>query len=311
MNKMYLMVGVAGVGKSTYISKHLLKDNSDLFSSDTYRKLLYGGLKEGNKHNNEVFNALHKDLKHYLETGDNKTAIYDATNLSRKRRRGVYEEFKGYAKVTIIFMYKPLEVIIRQNENRTGDANVPQDAIKRMYNNLQIPRVGVDCDEVIVDSKHYFKENYLQSNTVAELADKVISPELAQELLENYTLHNSPYHKEDVNTHIELTIRNSIKSGLTEVALFHDLGKGLSKEFVSEDHARFIGHENIGAVYAFIALNAGRVVIDNDPIPEVIFHHMQANQNALEKPTRLDKLTEQELYMLKSFSEIDKKSRLL
>jgi len=82
-----VLVGISGSGKSTY-AKQLAKVNPDteIISTPTLRNKLFGNLIEGNKPDNKtrLFNIIDKLLKTNIK--NNKNTIYDATNLSRKRR---------------------------------------------------------------------------------------------------------------------------------------------------------------------------------------------------------------------------------
>ena len=81
-----ILVGVAGVGKDTYINNNKT-DNDLVLSSDDLRIEMFGNLTEGNKHNGEVFNEMNKRLNDNLNKYEN--IYYNATNLSRKKRKAL------------------------------------------------------------------------------------------------------------------------------------------------------------------------------------------------------------------------------
>ena len=81
MNKLVMLVGLPGSGKSTYAGK-LKKEGVIIHSSDRVREEL-GDVNDQSK-NEEVFRILHKRIKDDLKSG--KSVAYDATNLNRKRR---------------------------------------------------------------------------------------------------------------------------------------------------------------------------------------------------------------------------------
>ena len=89
--KCIVMVGVAASGKSYYANKIAEKENGVVFSSDALRGELYGD-ENDQSHNNEVFSELHRRIRNHLREG--KVAIYDATNLSMKRRMAFLQELK-------------------------------------------------------------------------------------------------------------------------------------------------------------------------------------------------------------------------
>lgn len=79
-----MMCGPAASSKS-YNAKLLAeKYNAKIFSSDNIREEIYGDVND-QSHNQKVFQILHKRVKEALRNGEN--AIYDATNLSMKRRK--------------------------------------------------------------------------------------------------------------------------------------------------------------------------------------------------------------------------------
>ena len=86
-----MMVGLPASGKST-IAHNLAKENNYIiFSSDELRVELYGDINDQN-HNHDLFIELHKRIKTALKEGNN--VIYDACNLSSKRRVAFLQELK-------------------------------------------------------------------------------------------------------------------------------------------------------------------------------------------------------------------------
>ena len=78
--KLTMLIGVSGVGKSTFAKQ--LKDAGEIdliISSDALRAELFGDENEQNR-NNELFNELHNRIRKALKEG--KRVGYDATNLS-------------------------------------------------------------------------------------------------------------------------------------------------------------------------------------------------------------------------------------
>ena len=54
--KVHILIGPAGVGKSTFIRENA--GEALILSSDAIREELYDSLSEGNKHNDKVFTTL-------------------------------------------------------------------------------------------------------------------------------------------------------------------------------------------------------------------------------------------------------------
>ena len=92
MTNFYMLVGLPGSGKSN-IAKKMKEENPkiQIFSSDELRKELWGN--ENTQGNNSVlFKELHNRIKFCLENGVD--CIYDATNISSKRRMAFLMDVK-------------------------------------------------------------------------------------------------------------------------------------------------------------------------------------------------------------------------
>ena len=91
MNICLVLVGISGSGKSTY-SDYLRRVGFEVFSSDEIRKELWGD-ENDQKNPSEVFNTLHRRILSALKEGKN--CVYDATNISAKKRAAFIRMVKG------------------------------------------------------------------------------------------------------------------------------------------------------------------------------------------------------------------------
>lgn len=313
MTVVKVLIGVAGVGKSTYIEQHKT-EKSLVLSSDTLRIELFGDLEAGNAPEAipVVFKTLHERMKEALLSKQYDTIFYDATNLSRKLRKGFYEQFKKYAEIEAIVLVKPLATILEQNSQRSGFAKVPENVIRRMYESLQVPRISVDCDkiEVIGDFEDFAKE-------IAMIKGMK---------------HDSPYHAEDVDTHIQMTIDGAkaqeysthyTKDEIVTLAELHDLGKGITKKpsqsrgvahdyfvEVHGSHSMFANHQYVGAVYSLVKFKDD-LSESKLKIVEAIYQHMKAHEGLTDKAIKTDKLDEDTVALIEDFSKIDSASRII
>lgn len=311
MTVIKVLIGVAGVGKSTYIEQHKT-EKSLVLSSDELRIELFGDLEAGNTPEAipVVFKTLHERMKEALLSKQYDTIFYDATNLNRKLRKGFYEQFKKYAEIEAIVLVKPLATILEQNAQRSGFAKVPESVIRRMYESLQVPRISVDCDkiEVIGDFEDFAKE-------IAMIKGMK---------------HDSPYHAEDVDTHIQMTIDGAkaqepstyyTKDEIVTLAELHDLGKGITKKpsnsrgvahdyfvEVHGSHSMFDNHANVGAMYALVKFKE-ELNKSNLKIIEAIYQHMNAHNGFSEKMIKKHKLDNSLLVLSNDFAKIDSNSR--
>ena len=311
MTVVKVLIGVAGVGKSTYIEQHKT-EKSLVLSSDELRIELFGYLEAGNAPEAipVVFKTLHERMKEALLSKQYDTIFYDATNLSRKLRKGFYEQFKKYAEIEAIVLVKPLATILEQNSQRSGFAKVPENVIRRMYESLQVPRISVDCDkiEVIGDFEDFAEEISMIKGMK----------------------HDSPYHAEDVDTHIQMTIAGAkaqeysthyTKDEIVTLAELHDLGKGITKKpsqsrgvahdyfvEVHGSHSMFDNHANVGAMYALVKFKE-ELNKSNLKIIEAIYQHMNAHNGFSEKMIKKHKLDNSLLVLSNDFAKIDSNSR--
>lgn len=291
------MVGAPGSGKST-IAKTLVKnlDKTVIVSSDEIRKELFGDLIQGNA--SEVFKVCHDRILFCVKNGYN--VIFDATNISRKKRTAFYRKMKKYAFVENYFVLEPLEKILEQNRQREGLERVPEDVIKRMYMSMDPPRVTVDCDSFVVHGN------------IKEFTD-----EIKENIQEK---HESPYHKETIIAHILACFQLADTDTLKEIALFHDLGKSVSRtaregtDFQKENglHMSYFGHEKVSCAY-YMLYNKDTIAEDKrqQDILEVINLHLLAHSEISQKVINKNHLTESVIDLLKRFAEIDNKCRMV
>ena len=131
----YIVAGIPGSGKSTWIKNRMNKTKDYWCSRDNIR---FGMLVEGEEYfakENEVFKEWIKNIQHAifnscLMGGD----IYiDATHLTPKARNKVLNQldFCGHGLTGVNFLVDIAECI-RRNNLRTGRAQVPETVIRNM-----------------------------------------------------------------------------------------------------------------------------------------------------------------------------------
>lgn len=309
MTQVNILVGVAGSGKSTFISNNI-KTNDVHLSSDNIRKELYGDLYQNDP--KKVFDLMKERLFNAID--QNVTNIwYDATNISRKNRRTLYNSIKQYknsVNVRIICIFASLPTILKQNNLRRGLAKVPENVIKRMYFNLEVPRLTVDCDEIVVINN---SKNILLEDLEYHYDDN----------------HYSPYHHETITQHIQWCIehaRQTHNQKLIEIAKYHDDGKFITQTDVENPdvasqlvinkygrHCQYIGHANVSAMYYLANNYANNSEINTDvlEITECIFQHMNAHNGISKKNILNNKLTPSILDLIEQFAKIDDLSRVV
>lgn len=142
-----MLVGLPGSGKSTYTYTDQNFDASfHIHSSDAIREELTGSASDQTI-NTKVFELLHKRVKEDLKKGI--SCVYDATNLSWKRRKAFLESLNGIDcwKYCLIFA-TPVHKCRARNAQR--DRVVPDEVINRMYKNFDIPWYNEGWDDIKV-----------------------------------------------------------------------------------------------------------------------------------------------------------------
>lgn len=83
MTKFFMCIGLPASGKSEQTKKLAVEYDAEVFSSDSLREEMFGDVNH-QADNDTLFKELHKRIRECLTSG--KSAIYDATNISYKRR---------------------------------------------------------------------------------------------------------------------------------------------------------------------------------------------------------------------------------
>lgn len=162
MKKLIIFVGIPGSGKSTMAEKLGIKSVSydgireeffgkaDIFYDEDFanRKIKRKHIDVSGKTeeelrklkericSNSVYATLNYRVKKALEDGED--IIIDATNVSKKKRIGLLNTFRGfYDSAEAYFFNIPFEVALSRNNSR--DRVVPEKVIKDMLDRLEMP----------------------------------------------------------------------------------------------------------------------------------------------------------------------------
>ena len=258
------MIGLPGSGKSHHAK--LLSDvhQAVIHSSDDLREELFGDVNECNK-NDKLFRELHKRIKKDLSEG--KSVIYDATNISYKKRRAFLQEINRYNCFKQCFLVAtPYEECLEYNKKR--DRKVPEHVIKKMYKSIQIPQhyEGWDKIDIIYNTDSEFDLQELFNDKTNGL---------------NYIHQDNPHHTLTIGEHCQKVsaVCEELKDdyALTMAALYHDIGKRFTKEFKNgkgetTEIAHYFQHHLVSAYMALFYLRESYDVLD---IVNYIQWHMQ------------------------------------
>ena len=232
MSNFYMLVGVPGSGKSTWAAK----TNVNTHSSDAIRQELFGDAGD-QSHNDKVFKELQRRVKADLATGID--CIYDATNISRKRRMAFLQQINEHTKICILFC-PPVEVCKARNLLR--ERKVPEDVIDRMVRNFEIPYVYEGWNKVI----------FVPNEQTASLPD--------MHSINQENKHHSLTLGDHMDKAADYCADHNFGITLELAAQFHDIGK-LSIKSVDEKGAHYYDHHNYGA-YLFLSTFSNIVLSD-------------------------------------------------
>lgn len=308
-----MLIGLQGSGKSTFAKKIKEDDkdyNTEIISSDNVRRHLFGD-ETFQGDNSKVFEFMNNTTKECLKNGTN--VIYDATNLSRKRRMSLLKDVKADMKI-VYCMATPFERCISFDRNR--ERCVGYEVIKRAYKQLQIPIKSEGWDEV----HHVYNDIDMRPSSEGDF-QRLMS------LLDNRDVsygtfvfvlcdlipyfenvvgfpQDSKYHTFSVSRHIyhvfkyiqNIEMDSPRKRNLLLSAIFHDIGKYECKSFTNYNgettrYANFISHENVSSQIAILELKRLGVYEENiRDIVDLIQFHMDLNKKGDKVISRLEKL---------------------
>ncbi len=241
MNKFIMMVGLPGSGKSTLAKEISVKEKAVLHSSDELREELFGD-PNNQDYNELLFQELHRRIDKDLSEG--KTVVYDATNLSYKKRKLYLERLNNPCFKKCILVATPYEKCLVQNSNRSR--KVPERVMEKMYKSFFVPQYyeGWDSIEILYEDK-----------------DNLDIHDLFRDLDE--ISQDNPHHSLTIGKHcrkcMENIRENSDDEALAMAALLHDIGKKFTKRFADlkgnpTEEAHFYSHQNVSAYLSLFYL---------------------------------------------------------
>ena len=278
MREFYLMVGLAGSGKSTIAKEieyaiHMSSPKYDeygradkvvLISSDDIRAEILGDVNDQTQ-NDKVFSHIHKLIKQAVR--DYNHIIVDATNLTIKNRRALLnclDDKKDYHKIAYI-VNTPIEKCKENNSKR--DRKVPEYVIDNQAKKFEIPFANEGFNSIFL---HHFP-----AYNCGALKEEVLLNNITS-LMDGFNQKNH-HHIYDLGTHCrklheELSKRTDDKILLCS-ALVHDIGKlytGAPKEDCSGEYS-YKQHNNFGAYY--LITNLEKIESNRlDEILELLFY---------------------------------------
>lgn len=260
MSTFYMIVGIAGSGKSTLYEEQYAHAGMVYVSSDAIREEVFGDAND-QSHNAEVFEIMKQRTLQALR--GHKDVFYDATNLSAKRRIAFLKNLEGIKNLRKVCVVNVVPVHVAWKRNSSRERQVPIEVINRMVKQFEAPHESEGWDEIIVHNEFY---------QPSLLHDKLIS--LRSEP------HENPHHSLTIGNHMGAAgvylVNANAPDYLILAGFYHDCGKGFCKTFTNMKGevtpiAHYYSHENVGA-YMFLTY-----CYDNPidlHIANLIQHHM-------------------------------------
>ena len=277
-----MLVGLPASGKTTFaqtIKEKMFKNkNTVILSSDDVREELFGDVVNNQEkhHHEKVFFTMQSRTLKFLNNGTN--VIYDATNIRRKNRVKIINRLPKNCIKEVFYINKNIDNILKDNKKR--DRVVPEDVIKRMYKQLQIPIYSEGWDSIgfVSSDKPYTEDVVNIINDTLKINEPTYNEvfstlSIIREFMQICELpHDSTYHSYSVSRHTYYAYRfiqdyiqeNDVSEYNAEVLkwaiLLHDVGKSFCKSFKNwrgeeTKYANFIGHEFVGSQIAISVLH--------------------------------------------------------
>ena len=278
---MFCHVWLPASGKSWQTKKLAEEYDAEIFSSDSLREEMFGDVNHQTD-NDTLFKELHKHIRECLVS--EKNAVYDACNISYKRRM---EFLKSLNKISCekiaILMATPYEVCLERNAQR--ERKVPEHVIKRMYMSWNSPYWYEDWDDIQIVYSEGAEGSY---GGVCDWVESVM----------DYNQHNS-HHSLTLGKHCLKTFEylNSLPVAFWELrtaALIHDCGKCKSATYINSkgeqtDECHYYNHQFCGSYDSLFFSGIDRHLY----VAQLIQWHMRAylawehSEKAMQKDRKL------------------------
>ena len=136
MTKMIFLYGLPAAGKTTF-AKKFVTDNPDFvrISADDVRKELYGS-EDIRGDSREIYSVILDKMKRCLD--NDKSFIYDGTNMLKSYRMDYLHEFKDYDIERIIIKF-PMDKVACLTRFFNRNRKIPFGSVSRYYTMVENP----------------------------------------------------------------------------------------------------------------------------------------------------------------------------
>ncbi len=143
--------GLPGTGKTHFSRRLAERIPVSVLESDTLRKVPFPSPDYGSGESARLFGAIHRLAEELLASGT--SLVLDATNLAERSREHLYGiADRTGAKLAVVLVEAPPQVVRRRLETRTKDADVRSDADWEVYRRMQAEAEPIRRRHLVVDS---------------------------------------------------------------------------------------------------------------------------------------------------------------
>jgi predicted kinase len=142
LKKLYIMIGPAGSGKTTWVRNHAKPGKSAHISRDEIRFSMVGEDEYYFSKEDDVYAEYCKEIHDALHCPWVEEVYADATHLNKKSRERLIKEIyisPEWVEIHAIVIMPTLMTCLAQNAFRSGRERVPETVICKMYNGYQSP----------------------------------------------------------------------------------------------------------------------------------------------------------------------------
>lgn len=246
MKTLMMLVGPSYCGKSSFaeMMKKLAPERVEIFSSDAIREEIYG---DAGCQNNpaKVFEILHERIIKCLKEKEDVVAIYDATNLSAKRRRSFLNSIRTIAcrRACVVFPMSLDELLARVP---LRDRKVPEEVLIKQIKNFQCPQKCEGWDDIVIElqGEGYNDRELMEKCKNFDQYNRHHSLTLYEHMKKTADLVSSKKYIDFDMT--KETIADDLYK-LLVAAYFHDIGKLITQEFDENGEAHYRNHHYASA----------------------------------------------------------------
>lgn len=263
MPRFKMLIGLPGSGKSTF-ARNLVKSQDWVHLSSDAIARSYSACGESIDYQ-KVFAEMYRQTAAALSSGKN--VIYDATNLTAKRRKSFLNRIKPHqAEAEALVFLTPYSILKERNQKRLDSERVPEFVLERYIRSFQFPKLDEPFDKVTVISNPSLAADRVIS--INEIRQTFSKPEISyQEILDFYQMFQETKPLLDFESitkqiyQVFTETRKEISDPeefelLSWVALLHSIGKPYVRKNLPLEDDNFYGYEHVGVYLSYPVLSS-------------------------------------------------------